>query len=63
MKKFIKGLTLLVIILIAGLTIFIVVQNEDLPTGDKGEKAEQLAQNILKAINLKAFEIGRTSNE
>ena len=56
MKKFIKGLTLLVVILIAGLTIFFVVQNEGLPTGEKGEKAEQLAQNILKAINHKAFE-------
>ena len=56
MKKFIKGLALLVVILIAGLAIFFVVQNESLPTGEKGEKAEQLAQNILNAIDHKAFE-------
>ena len=56
MKKFIKGLALLLVIVLALLAILFVVENESLPTGEKGEKAEALAQKIQKALNQKAFE-------
>ncbi|MAD98159.1 MAG: hypothetical protein CMB99_12610 [Flavobacteriaceae bacterium] len=56
MKKLIKGLGIILglVILFVGIVYF--TNNESIPTGEKGDKAEQLALKIQRAINQKAFD-------
>jgi biopolymer transport protein ExbD len=54
-KRFIKILiVLLLLFVVAALTIY-TVYNEPLPTGKSGPQADELAQKMMKAINVDAF--------
>lgn len=59
MKGFIKvlkviGIVILSIVIIAGIAGFIL--SEDLPTGQQGIKADELAEKILEELNYEAFQ-------
>jgi hypothetical protein len=56
MKKFFKIIGVVLVIIIVAFLIIIFSKNESLPTGEKGEKADELAQKMLVAINNNAFE-------
>lgn len=56
MKKFFKILGFLFLILILFLGIYYFVNNEKLPNGEKGEKADALATKMLTALNKDAFD-------
>ncbi|CAL2075496.1 hypothetical protein [Tenacibaculum sp. 190524A05c] len=56
MKKFFKIIGVALVLLIVVFLVTIFSKNESLPTGEKGEKAEQLAQKMLAALNHEAFE-------
>lgn len=55
MKKFFKVLVIIIIFIIGFSVIYYFVNNEPLPEGKKGKEAEELANNMLKAINYEAF--------
>lgn len=56
MKKTAKVLGAIVLLILIGFAVLFVVKHESLPTGEKGDKAEQLALKIQRAINQKAFD-------
>lgn len=56
MRKFFKIIGILVVLLVVTFLVIFFSKNEALPTGEKGEKAEELAQKMLSAINHEAFE-------
>lgn len=56
MRKFFKIIGVLVVLLVVTFLVIFFSKNEALPTGEKGEKAEELAQKMLSAINHEAFE-------
>lgn len=56
MRKFFKIIGVLVVLLVVTFLVIFFSKNEALPTGEKGEKAEELAQKMLIAINHEAFE-------
>ncbi|AUC14601.1 hypothetical protein BTO06_05375 [Tenacibaculum sp. SZ-18] len=56
MRKFFKIIGVLVVLLVITFLVIFFSKNEALPTGNKGEKAEELAQKMLSAINHEAFE-------
>ncbi len=56
MKRFFKILGIIIIVLIVAVTAFYFTNNEPLPMGEKGEKAEKLAKKMLAAINNEAYE-------
>ncbi|MFY7669648.1 hypothetical protein ACOSP6_01035 [Tenacibaculum sp. MEBiC06402] len=56
MKKFFKIIGVLLVVIIISFLVIIFTKNESLPTGEKGEKAEELAQKMLSAVNHDAFE-------
>ncbi len=56
MKKALKGLGIIVGLVILFFVIVYVSNNESQPTGEKGDKAEQMALKIQRAINQKAFD-------
>jgi hypothetical protein len=55
MKKFFKVLVIIIIFIIGFSAIYYFVNNEPLPEGKKGKEAEELASNMLNAINYEAF--------
>jgi len=55
MRKILKGLGIIVALLIIVGAIFYVVNDEPLPTGMKGEKAEALATKMMHALNYEAY--------
>ncbi|MEQ6123247.1 hypothetical protein AAON49_03470 [Pseudotenacibaculum sp. MALMAid0570] len=56
MKKFLKILGGILILLIAVIGIYYFANNESLPEGEKGEKADQLAEKMMTAMNKEAFD-------
>lgn len=56
MKKILKFLGILILLLIVVIGIYYLSNNESLPKGEKGDKAEQLAQHMMQALNQEAFE-------
>lgn len=56
MKKILKFLGIKILLLIVVIGIYYLSNNESLPKGEKGDKAEQLAQNMMQALNQEAFE-------
>jgi hypothetical protein len=56
MRKFFKIIGVLVVLLVVTFLVIFFSKNEALPTGEKGEKVEELAQKMLSAINHEAFE-------
>ncbi len=55
MKKVLKAIGIILALLIIVGALFYVVNNESLPTGIKGEKAEALASKMMKALNYEAY--------
>jgi hypothetical protein len=55
MKKFLKTTGIILALLIIVGVIFYVANNESLPTGIKGDKAEALATKMKKALNYEAY--------
>lgn len=56
MKKLLKFLGAIVLLLIVVTGIYYFANNESLPEGTKGKEADELALNMLKAINKEAFD-------
>jgi hypothetical protein len=56
MKTFFKIFAYCIIGIIACLTVGYFALNEKMPTGEKGEKAEALAQKMLQAVNKTAWD-------
>ena len=55
MTKFFKVVGVFIALLIITFLVLFFSKNESLPTGEKGEKAEELATKMLAAINHEAF--------
>jgi hypothetical protein len=56
MKKVLKGIGIILALLFIVGAIFYVVNNENSPIGIKGEKADNLASKMIKALNYEAYE-------
>lgn len=56
MKKFLKLISLLLLVLIVCVGFYFFMTNQKLPKGKKGKEAEALATKMFNAINHKAFE-------
>ena len=55
MKKVLKGLGILLAILVIVIAIFYVKNNEALPKGIQGKEADELANKMLTALNIEAY--------
>jgi len=55
MKKVLKAIGIFLALLIIGGALFYVANDESLPTGIKGVKAEALASKMMKALNYEAY--------
>lgn len=55
MKKFLKVLSGILIVLVLVIAVFYFANNESLPKGTPGKAADELALNMLKAMNHEAF--------
>ncbi|MGJ8743075.1 hypothetical protein [Polaribacter sp.] len=55
MKKLFKFIGILLLLLIVSAGVFYVAYNEKIPEGKQGKEADELAENMLKALNYDAF--------
>ncbi len=56
MKKILKFLGIIFLLLLLFLVGYYLINNEKLPEGQKGAKADELAMKVLKAINNEAYQ-------
>lgn len=56
MKKLLKGLGIVLLLLLIAAGIYYFANNESLPEGTKGDKADALAQKMVTAMNKEAFD-------
>lgn len=56
MKKWIVGIVIVIVVLGLGIFAFMKWKSEDLPKGEEGPAAEALADSILKAVNIAAWD-------
>lgn len=54
--KILKYLLILILLLVVGLFIFAKISSEDLPAGQSGTKADEVAQQVMARLNKPAFD-------